>query len=257
MKEKISISMDEEMLKKVDSLIDDVSIMNRSQAIEYLVRISLEKKGIHKAVILAGGEKEKLRFGKTFKPLVKIDNEEVVKHTVKLLKRYGINEIIIFAGHLNNEIFNILGDGYELGVRIIYMKDKNVGTAGVLKQSQRYLQNDFFVILGDIYFDFDLEKMITFHYSHNKLVTLAVSTTKLKESKDRLELEGNRVVRFDYVPETRTFMVNAGIYILRPGIFNFLPDKGSMEKAVFPKLAQSGNIVAYNFSGNWKHIGYS
>lgn len=257
MKEKISISMDEEMLKKVDSFIDNVSVTNRSQAIEHLLRIALIKREIRKAVILAGGDVEKLRFGKTFKPLMKIDNEEVIKHTVKLLKRYGINEIIIFAGFLNNQIFSILGDGSDFGVRITYVKDKNIGTAGVVKQAQRYHQSDFFVILGDVYFDFGLEKMINFHHLHNKLVTLAVSTTKLKESKDRIELEGNEVVRFDYIPETRTFMVNAGIYILRPAIFDFLPDRGSMEKDVFPKLARSRNIVAYNFTGDWRHIGHS
>ena len=251
MKEKISISVDKDMLEKIDSFIDNQDIRNRSQAFEYLIRKTL-KKDVKKAVILAGGEKEKLRYGKTFKPLVKVNGKEVILHTIDVLRRYKINELIVCAGSLNDEIARMINDN---GLKISYIKDNNIGTAGVLKQAKKYLnKEDFFVVSGDIWFDFGLDKMMAFHNTHNEPVTISISTTKLQESKDRLELEGNKIVRFDYAPRIKTFTVNAGVYILRPDILDMLPARGSLEKDVFPKLARAGKIVAYNFSGSWRHI---
>lgn len=248
MKEKISVSLDKEMIRKVDAAIDGVGIRNRSQALEHLVRKALEKRKISRAVILAGGDMEKLRAWKTFKPLVRVDGKEVIRHCIESLKKYGISDVII-SSSITKQISDVVGDD-----KITYVKDRSLGTAGAVRQLEKYIDGDFFVILGDIYFDFDLEKMIAFHNSHDELVTLAVSTTKLHESKDRLELEGDKVIMFDYIPRLRTYMVNAGIYIFRKGIMNYLPRRGSIEKDVFPKLAKEGKIVAYNFSGKWKHI---
>jgi NDP-sugar pyrophosphorylase family protein len=253
-KEKISVSIDKKLLNALDKAIDKTTIRNRSQALEYLLRKALKEKDIRQALILAGGDKKSLRKGNTFKPLVKIQGEEVILHTIKLLKNAGVDEILVAAGPITDHVFNVLGDGRGYGVKIIYIKDENVGTAGVVKQAKRYLVDDFFVVSGDSYFDFDLQKMIKFHNMHNSIVTLAVSTTKLTESKDFIELEGSVVKRFNYTPKQRTFIVNAGVYIFRPEIFDYLPKKGSLEKDVFPKLVSINKVMAYNFAGKWKHI---
>lgn len=255
MKKKISITLDEELLERADSLIDSIKIKNRSQAIEQLLRDSLSKSIVSTAIILVGGSKEKLRYGKTYRPLAKIDGEEVVKHTVKVLAGYGIRNIIFLGSFLLPEIQKVLGDGRDFGVSIKYIDDNGAGTAGAIRTAKKFVNSDFFVVFGDIYFDFDLEKMISFHNSHSGLVTLAVTSTKLSESRDRLELEGDRVIRFEYVPREKSFIINASIFILRQEIFHLIPSKGSMETDVFPKLSHTGKIIAYNFSGEWKHIG--
>jgi hypothetical protein len=59
MKEKISITIDNSMLKEIDNIIDNILIRNRSQAIEYLINLAL---GDNKtAVILCGGAEENLK----------------------------------------------------------------------------------------------------------------------------------------------------------------------------------------------------
>ena len=53
MKRKISITIEDSVLKGIDGVIDNIFIRNRSQAIEFLAKNAL---GEHKqAVILAGG----------------------------------------------------------------------------------------------------------------------------------------------------------------------------------------------------------
>jgi NDP-sugar pyrophosphorylase family protein len=255
MKKKISITVDEEILLRADTLIDDIKIKNRSQAIEQLLRDSLEKSRITTALILVGGSREKLRRGKTYKPLAKVDGEEIVRHDVKVLARYGIKQVIFMGSFLLPEMEKIFGDGKGFGLSIKYIDDKSAGTAGAIRAAKKFLNSDFLVIFGDICFDFDLDKMMAFHNSHSGLVTLAVTSTKLSESRDRLELEGDKIINFEYVPREKTFMVNASIFILRPEIFHHMPSRGSMETDVFPKLSKEGKIIAYNFSGKWKHFG--
>lgn len=255
MKQKISITVDEELLSRADALIDNVRIWNRSQAIEFLLRESLSKSKITTALVLVGGSKESLKMGKTYRPMAKINGEEVVTHNLKVLARHGIENVIFIGDFLNDEIKKIVGNGKNFGIDVKYVNDSGSGTAGAIKSARKMVIGDFLVAFGDIYFDFDLGKMMAFHNSHSGLATLAVTSTKLAESRDKLELEGEKIINFEYVPREKTFIVNASIFILRNEIFNVLPQKGSMENDVFPKLSRSGKLVAYNFSGIWKHIG--
>mgnify|MGYP001185314162 CR=1 FL=1 len=62
MKNKISITIDIKTLNKVDSIVDNVYIRNRSQAIEHLIDNALGEN--RTAVILSGGDIEKLRPNK-------------------------------------------------------------------------------------------------------------------------------------------------------------------------------------------------
>ena len=55
MKKRISITVDDRVLKKVDDLINNNDIRNRSHAVEHILRKYFDSKKIRKAVILAGG----------------------------------------------------------------------------------------------------------------------------------------------------------------------------------------------------------
>lgn len=249
MKKKISITIEDRILNYIDSLVDYTKIKNRSQAIENIVRSVLE--GERKAIILAGGSKEALMYKNTYKPLMKIGNKEIIRNIADILSRYGVKEIII-ATPVANKIIPKLNDMQR--INFIYVDDNCAGTAGAVKLCEKYINSDFFVVAGDIFFDFDLNKMMIFHKSHNGIVTIATTTTRLNESKDQIEFEGNRVIKFDYGSRDRTFSINAGVYAMSPKIFEFLPRRGSLEKDVFPKLTGEGKIYAYNFSGKWMHI---
>lgn len=249
MKKKLSITIDEEVLRIIDSLIDNKNIKNRSQAIEILIKKGIQEE--KKAIILAGGRLSSLRYKGIYKPFVKINGEEIIKHTIKTLMRYGVNEIIILTP-IAKDFIPILSDIQN--IKISYIDDKTSGTAGAIKICEKFINSDFFVVSGDVYFNFDLNKMFLFHKSSGAVATIAVTTTKLNESKDQIEIEGTKVIKFDYGAREKTFYINAGVYVMSPEIFKILPKKGSLEKDVFPKIANEGKINAYNFSGKWIHI---
>jgi NDP-sugar pyrophosphorylase family protein len=256
MKEKISITIDTGLIKKADSLIDGIGIRNRSQAIENLMRKGLSGEHIDSAVILAGGSEKELKFGSSFKPLVNMEGAPILVSTVRALKKAGVTRVIIAAGPLTERIFELVGDGSEFGVNIVYVRDSEAGTAGAVRAASRHISGTFFVILADVYFDFDLEKMVDFHRANRHLATIAVSATALKDSKDSIEISGNRITGFRYeVGSERTHHVNAGIYLFEKDVLDMFPRKGSIEKEVLPRLAREGALSGFVFSGSWKHLG--
>lgn len=255
MKEKISVTISTGLIKQADSLIDGITVRNRSQALESLLRKGLAERSVDCAVILAGGDLKELEFGDTYKPLVSIEGAPILVNAVRKMKEVGVTKIVIAAGKLTDKLFALVGDGSEYGVNIVYVKDKEAGTSGAVRAASRYIEGPFFVILADIFFDFDLEKMIKFHKTSREIATMAVSVTPLGKSKDSIEITGNRITEFKYNTESpKTHHVNAGIYLFEKDVLDSIPKKGSLEKHVLPQLAKEGNLSGFVFSGNWKHL---
>ena len=84
-KRKISITLNEKLLNDVDSLVDNIFIRNRSQAIEHLVSNGIKENKA--AVILLGGDESNLRISENdYSPTAKIKNNAVIELAVKKLR---------------------------------------------------------------------------------------------------------------------------------------------------------------------------
>ena len=248
MREKVSLSLDRGVTKEVDKLIDNVYVKNRSQAFELLLKKSLLNKKVDSAVILIGGPKDKAPFHKVYGKLL-------LEYQLEKLKSVDIKNIFIAAGNHTTKLFSVVGDGSGSGVKITFLKEKKpLGTAGALKLSEQYLNSTFITICGDIFFDFELEKLLEFHKNKDAIATIALTTVEKKISTDDIKLNGDSIKSFIYASRSKSFLTNAGIYVFEPKIFSYLPEKGSLEKDVFPVLAKENKLVAFNFSGGWKHI---
>lgn len=95
MKSKISITIDNNILKSIDGQIDGLKIRNRSQAIESILSKNLSQNKI--ATILAS-KMSNFRFSK------EINNEKIIIHLVKKLQNFGFKKA--FCGRKNNFIQN-------------------------------------------------------------------------------------------------------------------------------------------------------
>ena len=71
-----------------------------------------------------------------------------------------------------------------------------------------------------------------------------------------VEIKGNRIVRFIEKPKegiTKSRVVSAGAYVLEPEILKIVPKekKFSIERQVFPKLAEQGKLYGCLAVGQW------
>ena len=262
MKERITITLDKNLLEQIDKRIDGIEIKNRSQEIENILSESLGTHIPSKAVLLVGGKGTRLKplTDKTPKALLEVHKKAVTEHIFDLLKKYGIKDVVLCVGHLKNKIKEHFGDGSEFGVDISYVEeDESLGTAGPLKLAKKYLKESFIVSNGDELKNINIPRMFRLHKRKDALATIALTTVEDPSHYGVARLDGSRIVEFVEKPkkeEAPSNLINAGFYILEPEVIDMIPNGFSMlERDVFPKLAKMGRLRGFPFAGQWFDIG--
>ena len=255
MKEKISITIEESVLRDIDSVVDNLIIRNRSQAIEHLVKEALGENKI--AVILAGGSAEKIRISKTeFRPTAVVKGKSVVERAIKKLRDNGFRKIFIIARkEVLTSIFEILRDGSAYAVKIEYIEEKNAkGTADSIRLLKGRINTLFLVVYGDILFDnIDIDAIWREHMASKKVATLMLTTSAKPSTKGNVVLEGNKILKFVQKPKTsEMYIVFSPLFVAEPQLFDY-NGKG-LEEDVFPRLAKSGLLTGRISAEREKHV---
>jgi len=195
--------------------------------------------------------------------MVPVLNHPLLEHLINYLKKHNMVDIIIALGKQVEQIQSYFGDGSEFGVRIAYsVEDFPMGTAGAVKNAERFLDEPFIVFNGDIFTDIDLTAMMDLHCEKKASASIALTPVEDPTIYGVVETDaGNRVKRFIEKPswdEVTTNMINAGIYILEPEILNYIPPKVffTFERNVFPAALERGQaIYGYPSEAYWIDIG--
>ena len=94
MKERITITLDSETIKLLDTKIDKKKINNRSHAIEVLLHRVLGNNHPKKAILLLGGKGTRFRpiTYELPKALLPIQGKTVPEHLIDLFKKFNITK---------------------------------------------------------------------------------------------------------------------------------------------------------------------
>ena len=213
-----------------------------------------------KAVINAGGKGTRLR-PYTFilpKPLVPVGEIPVIEILFQWLRRSDVTEVYITTGYLSHLIQAVCGDGSKWDMSIHYVhEDKPLSTVAPLQLIGAEKLNDTFLMLnGDIITDLNLRDFISFHKSHNGILSIAYTQKTTQSEFGVLEVNQNQVTNFKEKPKF-SFPVSMGVYCLEPSIFEYIPKNVAFG---FDDLMYSlidKNIYAYAFehAGLWMDIG--
>jgi mannose-1-phosphate guanylyltransferase/phosphomannomutase len=218
-----------------------------------------------KAVVMAGGEGTRLRplTSNQPKPMVPIVGKPCMEHIVELLRRHGLNDVVVTLAFLPQAIRGYFGDGETLDVNIEYsVEETPAGTAGSVRLAGRALEDTFLVISGDALCDIDLGALIDFHREQG-----AAATIGLKSVENPLEFgivvtdEDGRVERFLEKPswgQVFSDTINTGIYVLEPEVLRHVPADRPFDfsKELFPLLLEMGRpIYGFVCDGYWQDIG--
>ena len=222
-----------------------------------------------KAIILSGGWGTRLRpltctIPKTLIPIV---NVPLMERTVNQLIKAGIKEIILAVNVMSEQLKNYFGDGSKWEITFHYTDEKEpMGTAGAIKLAEDLIGNDnFFMLNGDIISYFDFSKILKAHINYGGLGTISSYIVEDHRRYGTLIIDDNkRILNFlekpnhnDSISGIKPMPINAGIYILEPEVLSYI-EQGrpvSIEREVFPVLAQEGRLYSYEISGIWKDVG--
>ena len=219
-----------------------------------------------KAVILAGGFATRLRPLSCTRPktLFPILNKPLLQWIFERLAEDGVDQAILAVNALTQ--FHIKQKHPpRSGLKIKYSIDppkKPLGTAGPIKKAERLLTHEpFFVLNGDIFAEINYKELLCTHKNTNALATIALYTVEDPSAFGVAELEnGNRIKKFVEKPAKGTApsnYINAGAYVLEPEVLDYIPDgkQVSLERDVFPKLANEGKLFGHKINGLWIDIG--
>ena len=150
------------------------------------------------------------------------------------------------------------------GMKISYsIEKKPMRTGGAIKYAEELIgyEEPFLVLNGDIFTTIDYTALLKKHKEKNAVATIAVYRVEDPSRYGTVKLtEENRVTQFiEKAPQGKapSSLINAGIYVLDPEIFNYIPAGRpvSIEHEIFPKLAEEKKLFAHEFKEIWIDIG--
>lgn len=210
------------------------------------------------AVVMAGGLGTRLRplTNHVPKPMLAVGDRPLMELTIEKLYNSGIRHVDVSTNYLAESIIEHFGDGSTFGVELNYIKeDRPLGTAGALGLMDTPTGTTL-VINGDILTEVDFGAMLAYHQEQNSELTVGVRQYGIQVPYGVLECDGPNVRHLKEKPNL-TFLVNAGIYLLEPSVYRYIPkDKRFDMTDLIQKLLDDHHpVMSYPIIEYWLDIG--
>lgn len=215
-----------------------------------------------KAVILAGGLGTRLKpFTEVIpKPLLPIGEGEkaIIEVQIEKLKKFGFDSIFIATNYKSKYVESYLGDGSNYGINLEFsIEEKKLGTVGPLSLLKDKLKEPFLLMNGDILTKCNLNDIYNFalKYKESKL-TVATKFVYTPFRFGSVESKDDFLLNVEEKPDLKMEIV-AGIYILKPEIFDFIPynERFDMNELIENLLEKNEPITRYLIDDYWIDIG--
>ena len=215
-----------------------------------------------KAVILAAGEGNRMCPLTYTRPkvMLPIANKPILEHLLIEAKKAGIGEFIFVVGYHDEQVRHYFGNGDKWQVSIDYCTQRRqLGTADALKMVEGLVDGNFLMINGDIIVN---QKEINSLTSQNDN-TLSVVEVEDTRNFGMVELREGKVVHiYEKVEKPPSHMVNAGLYLLTPDIFNAIPQTSKSPRGEYEitdslqVMIDKGYHISYQEISYWLDLGY-
>jgi D,D-heptose 1,7-bisphosphate phosphatase len=216
---------------------------------------------IRQAVILCGGLGTRLGAltARTPKPLLPIAGAPFIDTLVLQAARHGLDRILLLAG-FEAEAFkryvrdNSLSERFGLEFTIAVEPEPS-GTGGALARARDQLDDQFFLLNGDSFFDINLLALTLARLKPGGAV-MAVRPTDDLSRYGGVAIEGDRIVGFhEKSPGVGGGWMNAGVYLCSKAMVERLSSPSSLEHDLFPMLAAESRLTGAQLDGFFIDIG--
>ena len=228
-------------------------------------------------VILCGGygtrlgEETQLRP----KPMVEIGGNPILWHIMKIFEKHNMQNFHLALGYKANFIkdyflkYNSLNNDFSVNLKSgkiefndiieenwnINLTDTglNTMTGGRLLRLKESLKNEetFMLTYGDGVSNIDLTRLLEFHKSHGKIVTVTAVRPPVRFGE--LIINDNKVEEFAEKPQAEKGWINGGFFVFNKEIFNYIENDSIMlEREPLEKLSKLGELMAYKHDDFWQ-----
>ena len=226
-----------------------------------------------KTVILAGGLGTRLSEETALKPkpMVEIGGRPMLWHVMSIYAGHGFHEFVVACGYKAEVIKQYFTDFHHrhsdwtvdlrTGERTmvkrvapdwrVHLRDTGAETmtgGRLLRLRDALSGGTFMVTYGDGVADVDIEALVRFHKSHDKMATVTAVHPPARFG--ALQLEGDTVARFVEKPQTQDGWINGGFFVFEPAILDEIDcDSDSLEKDTLERVAAAGQLMAFKHDG--------
>ena len=228
-----------------------------------------------KVILLAGGFGTRLsEYTKNIpKPMVRIGDDPILVHIMRHYADYGHKEFFIALGYKARVIKEFFLNYKELNSD--FLIDMNKGkinfynspkdnwavslidtgidtlTGGRLKRMKQYISNETFMLTyGDGVANIDINKLIEFHKSHGKLVTMTAVRPAARFGE--LSIIDNKIMSFKEKPQLDNGWINGGFFVMEPEFLDYIDgDDTMLERTPIEKATSDNQVMAYKHDRFW------
>jgi D,D-heptose 1,7-bisphosphate phosphatase len=213
------------------------------------------------AVVLVGGLGTRLGglTRETPKPLMQIGDKPFLEYLIANLARFGFDKILLLAGFQAVKIIENFRENHRFpGLKIDYsIEEAPAGTAGALQIAQEQLEDQFLLINGDTFFDFNYLDLLVRDPGDKWALKMALREIGNSDRYGSVQMLGNRIAGFVEKGEpVEPTIINCGAYHMKKSILNYIKKLPcSLENDILPTLVNEGLLYGYTYEGYFIDIG--
>jgi len=175
-----------------------------------------------KAIILAGGFGTRLRerVPDLPKPMAPVAGRPFLEYVLDRLIAGGVRDIMLSVGYQADAIQSHFGRSYQSATVDYAIEHDPLGTGGAIAHAVRRLGDGPVLVLnGDTFLDIDYGEFIRWHGRQAAQVSMVLREVPDVGRYGSVLVSGGRVAGFLEKGKSGPGLINAGVYIVHPGIF--------------------------------------
>ena len=230
-----------------------------------------------KVVILAGGFGSRLSEETDIKPkpMGEIGGKPILWHIMKTYSSYGFDEFVILLGYkgyvikeffsnyflhqsdvtidLANNSMKIHQNESEPWKVTLLETGLNTLTGGRIKRAKDHIgDDDFLLTYGDGLSDVNIAKIVEFHKSHGKKITMTAVQPAGRYGALNIK-DDNSILSFEEKPKGDGAWINGGFFVCKADVLNYISgDLTTFEQEPLIDLATEGELMSFKHDGFWE-----
>lgn len=212
-------------------------------------------------MILAGGRGVRMRplTDTRPKPMIEFHGKPFLAYVIEMLRRQGIERVLLLLGYLPETIQEYFGDGRRWGVDIRYsVSSPDDLTVRRVQLARNQIDDSFLLLYCDNYWPMQMEPMWERFAASGAAAMVTVYTNRDGYSRDSVLVDDHGwVTVYD---RSRTAPVLRGVeisyaFLTRP-VLEMLPEEDALfEEAVYPRLASRRQLLAWVSDHRYYSVG--
>ena len=261
MKKKITIALDEKILKKIDKEVDQNRAKNRSAAIEsHLIKYYGDFTDTSAIIFCHDNKWDNREYPfDTPKSLLVIRDKSIILRQIEIFLNIWIKDIHISIPTWTSDIFKKeLNSHYPQHLFYLYELTHNIKTWDALTEimTRWSIWETIFISNWDnFYGSLNLWKYYEFHKKQDSDFSFCLKFVMTPEQLWNVVIQWEKIIDFVEKPKAQaTYLTNSGLYITSKNYLKSQDYGSHLETDFFPYIPSKSNVVWFLYSWEWEHI---